>query len=140
MRAADPAKSGTLTQGIEEVAAMNSFSRSTTAERVGWWLGRAWQGLLRQETRAIQWTISQGVSPSLARPLRWVVKFAIVGLLLYVAFWLALVLVFALVVAALANNREQPVWRTTERTDHRKNSFYDPIAYSDDPDPRFDDE
>lgn len=123
---------------------MNSFSRSTTAERVGRWLGRAWRGLLRQETRVIQWTISQGVSPSLARPLLWVVKFAIAVLLLYAAFWLALLIGAILVAAKLGEwanrNADQPRFELNDPHDHRQQLFYDPLTHNDIPDPRFEDD
>lgn len=113
------------------------------AENMGRWLGQTWRSFVRQEISVVRWMIDRGTPPFVAKSLLWLVKVAVLAILLYTALWLALVLAIVLVAATLAkhaNNRRQPVWPITEHTDHRKNSFYDPIAYSDDPDPRFDDE
>ena len=66
---------------------MNTRPRSSTAERFGRWLGR---GYVRRERRAVAWLASVGVPSGAATALVWIVKLAVLGVLLYAAFWLAL--------------------------------------------------
>jgi len=67
---------------------MNTTIRITTAERFGRWLGRGWGGYVRGEGRVSNGLVSKGVPRGGATALVWVVKLAVLGLLLYVAFWL----------------------------------------------------
>jgi len=85
---------------------MKKTARTTTAERTGRWLGRAWQGIVRQEARTIQWLAGKGLPAGVARLLLWIVKLAVFAVLLYVTFWLALLLAFAIVTAWLVRNSE----------------------------------
>ena len=66
--------------------APNSF-----AERAGRALGRAWRGFLRRERSACEWLVSQGLPPGIAKALLLIFRFAVLGGLLYVGFWLALI-------------------------------------------------
>ena len=97
---------------------MKKTARITTAERAGRWLGLAWRGCVRQEARAIRWLASKGLPTGLGRLLFWIVKIVVIGVLLYAAFWLALLLAFAVVAAWLARNTDgesdypEPEWRT----------------------------
>ncbi|WP_428998488.1 DUF3742 family protein, partial [Pseudomonas aeruginosa] len=63
----------------------------------------------------------------------WVVKLSVVGLLLYVAFWFALVLlgVVAAAWAAAANTSDEDEWPFTDLTELRKTPGYDPNLYND---------
>lgn len=95
---------------------MKRTTRTTAAECAGRWLGRAWRGVVRQEARAVQWLAGKGLPASVARLLLWIVKLAIFVVLLYVAFWLALLLAFAVIAAWLVRNADlddekQPEWR-----------------------------
>ncbi|KVD88044.1 hypothetical protein WS62_17700 [Burkholderia sp. ABCPW 14] len=72
----------------------------------------------------------------------WAVKLLVLVAVFYAAFWLVLLLAF-LAIAGLAashmdgsRREESPL---SDGSDHKKNLFYDPINYNDDPDPRFDD-
>ena len=67
--------------------APNSF-----AERAGRALGRAWRGFLRRERSACEWLVSQGLPPGIAKALLLIFRFAVLGVALYAAFWLALLL------------------------------------------------
>ena len=78
---------------------MKHTARMTTAARLGRWLGGVWRGWLRAERRVHRWLMAQGLPAGGAAVLIWVIKLAVLGVLLYVAFWVALILV-ALVVAA----------------------------------------
>lgn len=96
---------------------MNTRPRSSTAERFGRWLGRGWRGYVRRERRAVAWLASVGVPSGAATALVWIVKLAVLGVLLYAAFWLALLLVFvtAAAWASAANSRTKtpglsPIW------------------------------
>jgi len=95
---------------------MNTTTRITTAERLGRWLGRGWRGYVRGERRVSAVLVAKGVPVAMAAMLVWAVKLTVLGMLLYVAFWLALLLVFAIVGAWVARNTDwddtpEPEWR-----------------------------
>src|SRR5216683_6933688 len=95
---------------------------SRTAEHAGAVIGRAWRKWLRQEHRLIGWLISQGLSATAAKALLWIVKLVAFGVLLYEAFWLALLVVFAVAaagVARYAGEKDDLAWRD-EEVDHRR--------------------
>lgn len=71
---------------------MNTATRISTAERLGRTLGRGWRAYARSEQRASNWLASKGVPVAGATALVWVTKLAVLGVLLYAAFWFALVL------------------------------------------------
>lgn len=122
---------------------MKTMSPTAKAERAGNWLGRAWRGYMRKEVRAVQWLASNGLPASAGRLLFWVVTIAAFGVLLYMAFWLALLLLLATAVAFAARNSdhdEPQELAIGDQSEHKKSVFYDPIFYNDDPDPRFDDD
>lgn len=85
------------------------------AERFGRWLGRAWRGYVGRERQVAGWLVTSGVSAGGVTALLWIIKLVVFGGLLYVAFWLALLLVFAIVVAWAARNADwevpQPEWK-----------------------------
>jgi len=85
---------------------MNTTTCSSTAERLGRSLGRGWHTYARGERRVSQWLASKGVPVAGAIALLWVLKLVALGLLLYVAFWLALLFVFAAVAAWAARNTD----------------------------------
>ena len=115
---------------------MKHTARMTTAARLGRWLGGVWGGCLRAERRVHRWLMAQGLPAGSATVLIWGVKLAILGVLLYIAVWAALLLV-ALFVAA----------RMTEQTPEGDDDFdlqfpasldelrqtpgYDPNLYND---------
>ncbi|VFR27459.1 hypothetical protein BRI6_4610 [plant metagenome] len=76
-------------------------------------------------------------------------KLALLTVLFYTAFWMALVLVFIVVAAwgtghAWASDDDEDdydfVGHKAEERDHRDSLFYHPASYNDDPDPRFEDD
>jgi len=71
---------------------MNTTTRISTAERLGRTLGLGWRAYARGERRASNWLVSKGMPRTGAAALVWVVKLAVLGVLLYFAFWFALVL------------------------------------------------
>lgn len=89
----------------------------TKAERAGRLVGRAWRVFVRQEARAIRWLASHRLPIGMAQLLLWIVKLVVFGVLLYAAFWLVLLLVFAVIAAWVARNVDQrsedqePEWR-----------------------------
>jgi fatty acid desaturase len=83
---------------------MNTTTRISTAERLGRSLGRGWRASARGERRVSNWLVSKGLPVVWAAALLWVVKLAVLGALLYVAFWLALLLVFGMAAAWVARN------------------------------------
>jgi len=86
---------------------MNTTTRIRTAERFGRWLGRGWCGYVRGERRVSAWLVAEGVPVSVATALVWAVKLAVLGMLLYVAFWVALLALFMVGAGWAANNSDQ---------------------------------
>jgi len=95
---------------------MNTTTRITTAERFGRWLGRGWRGVVRGvvrgERRVSARLVARGVPVGVAAALVWVVKLAVLGVLLYVAFWGAVLLIFMLAAGYASRNFDQDddVW------------------------------
>ncbi|KXU38317.1 hypothetical protein AXE65_01760 [Ventosimonas gracilis] len=113
---------------------MNTTTRIRTAERFGRWLGRGWRGCVRGERRVSAWLVDKGAPVVVTATLVWVVKLAVLGVLLYVAFWIALLLLFMVGAgwAAAANTpEEEKWWPFTDLTELRKKSGYDPNLYND---------
>jgi len=113
---------------------MNTTTRITTAERFGRWLGRGWRGYVRGERRVSAWLISRGIPVAVAITLMWAVKLVVLGGLLYVAFWLALLILFMVgvgSVAAINTPEEETWWPFTDLTELRETLGYDPNLYED---------
>lgn len=112
---------------------MNTTTRISKAQLVGRWLARGWRGYVRGERWLSGWLVAQGVSPSVATILRWTFNLVALGVLLYAAFWLALLLVFAVVAAWAAANAstEEDEWPFTDLNELRKTPGYDPNLYND---------
>ncbi len=97
---------------------MKTAAQTTFAERLGRTLGRAWRSCARLDRRAQGWLLAQGWAPGIAKAALLAVKLAAIGVLLYTAFWLALLLAFALVGAWVVRNDDgsydeehKPEWR-----------------------------
>jgi len=94
---------------------MNTTTRISTAQRVGRWLGRGWRSYLRGERRASAWLVMRGLPSRTALVLLWALKLAVLGALLYAAFWLALLLVFLVLVVQGHDTVDweipEPEWR-----------------------------
>jgi hypothetical protein len=94
---------------------MKPSAQTSFAERLGQVLGRMWRAYMRQERKVSGWLVAQGLPASLAKATLVVVKLVAIGVLLYVAFWLALLIVFAVVTASIAGGKsfdeDEPEWR-----------------------------
>ena len=112
---------------------MNTTTRTSTAERLGRAFGRGWRAYARGERRASNWLVFRGVPRAGATALVWVFKLAVLGVLLYVAFWFALVVLSVTVAgwAAAANTLDEDEWPFTDLTELRKTPGYDPNLYND---------
>ncbi|WP_418648284.1 DUF3742 family protein [Thauera butanivorans] len=127
---------------------MGTKTRISNAERFGRWLGGVWRGYVRQERRVAGWLLSQGLPPGGATVLLWGIKLVVLGMLLYAAFWLALLLLCIAIVAwGLRNgdHDEAEEWAVGEQAEHKNNPGYHPVLYNDAPDsryvdPRYDDD
>ena len=113
---------------------MNTKSRLGNAERLGRWLGGLWRGFMRQERGVSGWLGARGMPAGGATALLWIVKLAVLGLLLYVAFWLAMLLVFAVVAAWVAGqtspgHEDEHSFTTLDTL--RTKPGYDPNLYND---------
>ncbi len=83
---------------------MNTTTRISGAERLGRSFGRGWLAYVRGEQRVLNWLVTREVPPTAAAASMWAVKLAALGILLYAAFWLTLLLAFVLVAAWMARN------------------------------------
>jgi hypothetical protein len=124
---------------------MNPAAQTTFAERVGRTLGRLWWRLMRLDRRADGWLVAQGLAPGVAKAVMVASKLAALCLLLYAAFWLAVLLMFAVAAAWVARQENIDgdsdfLGREAEEKDHREGLFYHPASHNDDPDPRFEDD
>lgn len=111
-----------VTAGIEEQqrSPMNANTQTQGwAHRLGRGLARAWLGYVRQEQRAADWLIGRGVPQIGAQAIVWIVKLSVLGLLLYTAFWIALLLAFAALVAWMARNTDPVDWTHHEEPKRR---------------------
>lgn len=120
---------------------MKTAAQTTLPERLGRTLGRAWRSCVRLDRRANGWLVAQGWAPGAAKAVLVILKLAVLGVLFYAAFWLALLLLFAAAAAWLTRNsepEESDEWAIGEQAEHKNNPGYDPILYNDMPDPRFD--
>lgn len=87
---------------MQQVTTMSTKTQRSTAERLGRWLGRGGYGRREQQARA--WLVAQGMPASGAVALLWVMKLGVLAVLFYATFWLALLLVFAVVAAWVVKN------------------------------------
>ncbi|WP_446685909.1 DUF3742 family protein [Morganella morganii] len=76
---------------------MNSTSHNSIAERFGRWLGKGWRGYVRCERKVSNWLVSKDVPQFVAFVFLWAIKLIVLGVLVYFVFWLALLIVFAVV-------------------------------------------
>lgn len=89
------------------------------SHRLGRGVGRAWRGYLRREQRVAGWLVTHGMPGGAATAVLWIVKLAVLGVLLYSAFWLTLL--FAFVILAFwvvrkgdadgSSDDDEPQWR-----------------------------
>ena len=97
---------------------MKAAAQTTFPERVGRTLGRLWRGCVRLDRRAKYGLVAKGWAPGMAGAVLLVVKLAALGVLLYIAFWLALLLLFFAIAAAWAarntdwDDEQEPEWKT----------------------------
>jgi hypothetical protein len=125
---------------------MKTLAQPSFAERIGRALGRTWRGFMRQERKAKGWLVAQGMNVALATGIQWAVRIALLGFVLYGAFWVALLLGIAAVSIRMAEqvspeeDDDDFLGRKAEERDHRESVFYHPYSYNDDPDPRFEDD
>jgi hypothetical protein len=112
---------------------MSTTTRISTAERLGRSFGRGWRAYARGERVVSNWLASKGMPVAGAAALLWVVKLTALGLLLYIAFWFAVVLLGVMVAgwAAAANTPDEEEWPFTDLTELRKTPGYDPNLYND---------
>lgn len=94
---------------------MNTTTRISTTERLGRRLGCGWRCYVRQERHMVDWLIGRGMPKAGAVALMWCIKLAVLGALLYVAVWIALLFVFLVFVAQGYETDDlatpEPEWR-----------------------------
>ncbi|HGH4624806.1 TPA: DUF3742 family protein [Enterobacter hormaechei] len=113
------------------------------AYRLGSGMGRAWRGYTRLEKKSARWLVAQGIPGLVASALPWLARLAVLGVLLYVSFWLAWLLLFAVAVAWSAGrgaDAEEDKWPFVDLHELRKTPGYDPVLYNDFDHPDYPDE
>ncbi|WJJ93287.1 DUF3742 family protein [Neopusillimonas aromaticivorans] len=92
--------------------------RFSKAERFGQGLGRVWRWLVRADGKMTAWLMRQGFPQGAAIATLWLTRLAALGVLMYAALWLALLVVFALAAAWAGRNttlhaekESQPEWK-----------------------------
>ncbi|HBO3409706.1 MULTISPECIES: DUF3742 family protein [Pseudomonadaceae] len=122
---------------------MDTKARISNAERFGRRIGGMWRGFVRREHQVAGWLVARGLSAGAATVLLWGMKLALLGVLLYAMFWLALLLVI-IIIAAWAAQRgaqdEEFEWPFTDLDELRKTPGYDPVLYNDVAHPDYRDE
>lgn len=67
---------------------MKQSAQTSFTERIGRTLSRMWRGCARLDRKACVWLVAQGLPVAIAKALLWIVKLAVFGVLLYLAFWM----------------------------------------------------
>lgn len=88
-----------------------------TFERAGRWLGRVWRGVAHREARAVRWLEAQGIPARVGRLFFWLIKILVVGVLLYAAFWFALLLLLGVAGAWILKNSD---WNDEDKLEWRE--------------------
>ncbi|CAB5671281.1 Uncharacterised protein [Delftia tsuruhatensis] len=114
---------------------MSRVHPSHRAWRLGHWLGRGWRAYQRRERGwKLAWR-AKGLPAGAASVLLWAVKLLVLGVLLYVAFWVTLLLMAGLALAAWGamqgGAQDADVWPFTHLDQARKTAGYDPNLYHD---------
>lgn len=109
---------------------------ATQVQSAGWSyrLGRGARRVLRGYGRLEYRAVTHGLPAEMAPIGIWAIRLAIAGVLLYVAFWLA-VLVAVAVAAALATaesaSGQKESWPFMSEDELRASMFYDPVLNND---------
>ncbi|WNU99022.1 DUF3742 family protein [Enterobacter sp. DTU_2021_1002640_1_SI_PRY_ASU_LCPMC_013] len=122
---------------------MNTTTRNSIAKRFGRWLGQVWRAYLRREHRVVVWLVSVGTPGGVATALVWAVKLGVLGVIFYVAFWLAMIFLFLVALARSAGSSdaaEEDEWPFLDIHELRKTPGYDPVIYNDYDHPDYPDE
>ncbi|WP_313024463.1 DUF3742 family protein [Pseudomonas lopnurensis] len=113
---------------------MKPSTQTSSAERVGQALGR---GCLRHERAVNSWLVAQGLPAGIAKGVSLLIKLVALGVVLYVASWLVLLLMFAAVAAwvmrsgVLDGDDEESFLAVNELNKLRRTPGYDPVLYND---------
>lgn len=103
--------------------------------RLGRSARRALHGYSRTEKQMASWLASNGLPAAFALGVIWAIRLAIVGMLLYAAFWVALVVAVGLGAAWYAqqdsSSDDGDLGVHTAWDEIRNNPGYDPLPYED---------
>jgi len=110
---------------------MSTITHISIAERLGRWLGRGWRVCAHGERRVAAWLASQGLPVTVIAALLWTAKLVALGLMLYGAFWVTILLLGMIVAGCVANSSDEDEWLFTDITELRKTPGYDPNLYND---------
>ncbi|MFJ4346354.1 DUF3742 family protein [Pseudomonas sp. NPDC089401] len=112
-------------------------------ERLGRLAAKARRWCVDRERALTARLTKMGVPLLLSKTVLWGAKVTLAAVMLYAAFWIAIVLIglalFIWLVRSV-DDTEAPQWGARASEDHRESIFYHPASHNDDPDPRFDDD
>ncbi|MDA8446508.1 DUF3742 family protein [Paracidovorax valerianellae] len=114
-----------------------SYSKPTLSRWAGRAAARTWRWLVQRDMQFVARMISSGISPNAAKLAGICAKLVVFGCVFYLAVWAFLLATVAVGVVWLVGTSQKKTF-LSKVDDHRKNVFYDPVNYDDDPDPRFD--
>lgn len=109
---------------------------SHRAYRLGRATMRGWRGYRQGERRLMQRLVRRGWPAAAAQALAWAARLAVLCVLLYTAFWVAVVLFVAVAVLWMADHADPRDWEPVEvewRDGHSGWGLYDKTEWRHDP-------
>lgn len=74
---------------------MGQERQNTRSRRLGAWLGRVFRGYLSYESRVVGRSQAADVPVWLTKALLWTIKLCLLGVFLYLAFWVAVIAILS---------------------------------------------
>lgn len=102
---------------------MKPDAHTTFPVRIGRAMGRTWRAGENLDRKARDWLLAHGLGANMVKGISGAVKFAVFATLLYGAFWLGLLLAFAVIAAWTARNADR------DEEENRTEWRYGPAGY-----------
>jgi hypothetical protein len=87
---------------------MNTQTRISKMEHAGAWLGRVWRALWKREKQLIRWLVANGCPAPVAHILMWIIRLALLAVVLYTSIIVAVLLLAVLLIARVRANADLP--------------------------------
>lgn len=102
--------------------------------RLGRGARRMLRGYSRAEQQMMAWLEANGLPAEMVWAAIWVIRLAIIGILFYAAFWVAvlvMILIVAIWMAEDSVSNEEDLWPFMTQEELRTSMFYDPVLNND---------